>query len=364
MSCSPDMNPHPSPNDIPIIDVQPLVSADGAANAELSALEEAQHSVARQIRYACREYGFFYIVGHGVSEPLQHQLEQLSRRFFALRLAEKQQIQMALGGKAWRGYFAVGKELTSGKPDLKEGLYFGAELGSDHPAVQAHLPMHGANLFPSQIPELRETVLSYMTAMTELGHALMVGIALSLGLEPGYFRDRFTADPFILFRIFHYPAFHTFAHSPHHHELWGVGEHTDYGLLTILKQDDCGGLQIKCQNQWIEAPPVPNSFVCNIGDMLERMTQGFYQSTPHRVKNISGRDRLSFPFFFDPNFCAEVHPILIDASAQNLNISHGRWDRASVHTVSGTYGNYILKKVFKVFPDLTKTTSLPGELNG
>src|SRR5262249_62071536 len=92
---------------------------------------------------------------------------------------------------------------------------------------------------------------------------------------------------------------------------WGVGEHTDYGLLTILKQDDAGGLQVKVQAEWVDAPPVPDAFVCNIGDMLDRLTGGRYRSTPHRVRNLSGRARLSFPFFFDPNFNATVAPIAL-----------------------------------------------------
>lgn len=103
--------------------------------------------------------------------------------------------------------------------------------------------------------------------MTQLGHTLMTGIALSLGLDESYFVDRYTFDPLTLFRIFNYPP-----HPINKPENWGVGEHTDYGVLTILKQDHSGGLQVKSQSNWIDAPPVPGSFVCNIGDMLDRMT--------------------------------------------------------------------------------------------
>jgi isopenicillin N synthase-like dioxygenase len=132
--------------------------------------------------------------------------KRLSREFFALPLETKMEIQMALGGRAWRGYFPVGDELTSGQPDWKEGVYFGAELDESHPLVKAGTPMHGANLFPANPPLFRETVLEYMAAMTELGHRLMAGIALSLGLEANYFADRYTADPLTLLRIFNYPA--------------------------------------------------------------------------------------------------------------------------------------------------------------
>jgi isopenicillin N synthase-like dioxygenase len=256
---------------------------------------------------------------------------------------------MALGAKAWRGYFPVGGELTSGKPDLKEGIYFGAELGADHPLVKANTPMHGANLFPP-IPLFRETVLDYIAAMTDLGHKLMAGIALSLGLEASYFADRYTCDPLTLFRIFNYPPDATPSDGT---PRWGVGEHTDYGVLTILKQDNLGGLQVKSQSRWIAAPPIPGSFVCNIGDMLDRMTGGLYKSTPHRVQNQAGSHRLSFPFFFDPNFDVEVKPIeLARVAKEEIG---DRWDNANIHDFRGTYGDYVLSKVSKVFPELRRS---------
>ncbi|BAY06946.1 isopenicillin N synthase family dioxygenase [Calothrix sp. NIES-2098] len=324
---------------VPVIDISPLVSGKGD-----------RLTVASKIGQACRECGFFYIVGHGVHERLQQRLEQLSRKFFAQDLETKLEIRMALGGKAWRGYFPVGGELTSGKPDIKEGIYFGAELGENHPLVKAGTPMHGSNLFPSNIPLFRETVLEYMEAMTQLGHRLMAGIALSLGLEESYFAERYTSDPLTLFRIFNYPS----DLPPYEgEERWGVGEHTDYGVLTILKQDNSGGLQVKSQSRWIAAPPVADSFVCNIGDMLDRMTGGLYRSTPHRVQNLSGCDRLSFPFFFDPNFDVEVKPLPLDGVIINDDREE-RWDKASIHEFCGTYGDYLLSKVSKVFPELRR----------
>lgn len=317
---------------IPVINIAPLCTT----NAQ-------RHEVAAAIHQACRAAGFFYITGHGISPALQTRLEALSRQFFALPTATKLQIRMARGGRAWRGYFPVGDELTSGQPDWKEGLYFGAELGAEHPLVRTGTPLHGANLFPAEPAELRAVVLEYLAVLTQLGHQLMAGIALSLGLPEGYFAERYTGDPLVLFRIFNYPA-QAAANA------WGVGEHTDYGLLTILKQDDAGGLQVKVQGQWIEAPPVPDSFVCNIGDMLDRLTGGLYRSTPHRVRNVSGRDRLSFPSFFDPNFQAQIAPI--DLSHTVTDDQAERWDKASVHAFQGTYGEYLLGKVAKVFPQL------------
>jgi len=321
---------------IPVIDIQALVSGTGD-----------RHAVAAQIGQACRESGFFYVVGHGEDAGLQRRLVELSREFFAQDPQTKLEIGMARGGRAWRGYFPVGRELTSGQPDLKEGIYFGAELAADHPLVQAGTPMHGPNLFPAHPARLRETVLDYMAAMTQLGHTLMAGIALSLGLPEPYFAERYMADPLILFRIFNYPPA-----PPGDQGAWGVGEHTDYGVLTILKQDESGGLQVKSRARWIDAPPVAGSFVCNIGDMLDRMTGGLYRSTPHRVRSLSGRNRLSFPFFFDPNFRAAVRPIELLETAAVEDDKDERWDGASVHEFRGTYGDYLLRKVSKVFPEL------------
>src|SRR5262245_50148743 len=161
---------------IPIIDVRDLVAGTSGKQA-----------VAAQIGEACRASGFFYIVGHGVDEELQRRLQQLSREFFALDIEMKLRVRMALGGRAWRGYFRVGDELTSGKPDQKEGLYFGTELPADHPLVRADTPLHGPNLFPTEPAGLRDAVLEYMTALTKVGHALMAGIALSLDLGESYF---------------------------------------------------------------------------------------------------------------------------------------------------------------------------------
>ena len=338
------------PATLPIIDMAPLF--DRARSAERAA-------VARLIEAACRDSGFFYVTGHDIAPAILQRLEAASRRFFALPLADKMEIEMARGGRAWRGYFPVGGELTSGKPDIKEGLYIGTELPADHPRVRAGWPLHGANLWPAAVPELAPAVHDYMTAATRAAHALMEGVALALALDHDYFSRHYTADPTILFRIFHYPASRPASRpgapaEPDDPDAWGVGEHTDYGLLTLLAQDEHGGLQVKTPRGWIDAPPLPDTLVCNIGDMLDRLSGGWFRSTPHRVRNVSGHDRLSFPLFFDPDFAAEVRPLPQRAAAHALveQDRQHRWDGASVHVFDGTYGDYLMAKVARVFPRL------------
>jgi isopenicillin N synthase-like dioxygenase len=322
---------------LPIIDVSAL--REGASPDRMAA-------EAGRIEAACRSTGFFYLSGHDVPAELIDRLDAASRDFFRLPLDDKMEIAMERGGRAWRGFFPVGAELTSGRPDLKEGVYFGAELPDDHPRVRAGVPLHGPNLFPRQVPELRTAVLAYLDALTGVAQAVLRGVAVSLGLDADYFASRYTANPTILFRIFHYPP------SPPDDDAWGVGEHTDYGLLTLLAQDDNGGLQVKTPQGWVDAPPLPGLFVCNIGDMLDRLTGGWYRSNPHRVRNVSGRDRLSFPFFFDPDFDADVPPL--PGHARTDPSGQPRWDGQDLLAFTGTYGDYLLGKVGKVFPHLRR----------
>ena len=326
---------------LPVIDIGPLRRRDDAAG---------RAAVAARIAAACRDSGFFYLSGHGVADELVARVDAASRRFFALPRAAKETIAMRHGGRAWRGWFPLDGELTSGVADRKEGLYLGTELSPDHPRVRAGWPLHGVNLWPREVPELRPAVEAYMRSTIRAAHAVMEGIALALGLDDRYFARTYTAEPTVLFRIFRYPPQASATEAR-----WGVGEHTDYGLLTLLAQDAHGGLQVKTPAGWIDAPPLAGALVCNIGDMLDRLTGGWFRSTPHRVRNTSGHERLSFPLFFDPDFAARIEPLPRHAAIDPDLVDEDRrrrWDGASVHEFAGTYGDYLLAKVSKVFPEL------------
>lgn len=317
--------------EIPVVDVAPARAGD-------------PEPVAAAIDAACRADGFFVLTGHGLDPALFDRLDHAARAFFARPAEEKAAIAMPRAGVAWRGWFPPGGELTGGVPDGKEGIYFGRELDPDDPRVQAGTPLHGPNLFPAEPPELGPLVLEAMARLEALGQQVLELIAIGLGLAPDWFREHLTGDPTVLFRIFRYPPADEVPDAT-----WGVQEHTDYGLLTLLRQDDVGGLEVRTPAGWVEAPPVPDSFVCNLGDMLERMTGGAYRSTPHRVRRPPV-GRLSFPFFLDPSWDAEIVPVpgLGDTGAP----APARWDGRSVFEHTGTYGDYLRRKVAAVFPEL------------
>jgi isopenicillin N synthase-like dioxygenase len=180
-----------------------------------------------------------------------------------------------------------------------------------------------------------------MAAMTGLGHALLGAVAAGLGLPADWFATTVATEPTVLFRIFRYP--------PGDDVGWGVAEHTDYGLLTILAQDRHGGLEVRGPDGWLAVPAGPDVLVVNLGDMLDRMTEGRYRSTPHRVRNTSGHERLSFPFFVDPSWDAVCRPLPL-AGTPPADDAARRWDGTSVRAWDGTYGDYLTAKVAKVFP--------------
>ena len=172
-------------------------------------------------------------------------------------------------------------------------------------------------------------------------HALARGASLALGLPADAIARRYTARPTLLFRIFRYPPAWT--------EGDGVGAHTDYGFFTLLAQDSHGGLEVKSGDRWMAVPPRDGLLVVNIGDMLDRLTGGRWQSTVHRVVNQGDAVRLSWPLFFDPAFIARIEPLIVAPAGHP---TRARWDGVDPARFDGTYGAYLMDKVAKVFPAL------------
>ncbi len=277
----------------------PIVSLAGMRSG--NAGERA--AVAKAVRAACLDKGFLYIIDHGIPTELTDAMFAETRRFFALPPERKAAVGMDRS-PCNRGYEPLrAQRLEDGAPpDLKEGFYIGVELPPDDPRVAAGMFNHGPNLWPEELPGWRETMERYFTHMLDLCRLTMRALALALHLPEPYF-DEFGSDPIATLRLLHYPPqpMHALPGEK------GCGEHTDFGAITYLLQDDAGGLQVWDKTHgWIDAPPVPGAYMLNLGDMIARWTNDRFRSTLHRVINRSGRDRISVPFFFDGSADHEV----------------------------------------------------------
>jgi isopenicillin N synthase-like dioxygenase len=278
---------------IPVIDMASLSGGD----------QTTMTAVGRALLDAAERVGFFYVRNHGVSLPLIERVYALSHRFFALPVETKQSVRI---DARHRGFIAVGQArmYEQARIDLKESFIWGPELGSDDPDVAAGKPLMGPNQWPAALPELAPTLTAYSAAVMDCGRRLLRGFAASLGLDPDFFQARF-AKPLARCSLIYYPP-----QPPESgDEQFGVAPHTDYGGLTLLSQDDTGGLQVRARSgEWVTAPPIAGSFVVNIGDLMARWTNDRFVSTPHRVVNSSGKARYSVGVFFDPAFDTVIDP--------------------------------------------------------
>jgi isopenicillin N synthase-like dioxygenase len=300
-------------DDIPVVDIAALVARDPAGAAAAGAA----------MREASERIGFFYISGHGVPDALTQGVFSTAARFFAL--PEEQKAAVAVN-KRHRGWIGGGgaKMYGTAKPDLKESFVWGLELPETDPEVAAGTPLMGPNQWPAAMPDLRAALYPWYEAVIDAGHAVLRGLALSLGREADSFFPAF-ARPLARGSAIWYPP-----QPPDLGEAqFGVAPHTDYGGLTLLAQDMTGGLQVKgTSKEWVMATPIPGTFVVNIGDLMHRWTNGRFRSNPHRVVNTSGRTRQSAAVFFDPSFHAIVDPrdLLDDkAEAKYRPIAAGEW---------------------------------------
>jgi isopenicillin N synthase-like dioxygenase len=282
---------------LPIIDISGLTSTRPTE----------RQAVGAALRQACLDKGFFYIKNHGVSETLVDNVFNEAAAFFALPAEQKAEVDKAKS-KVNRGYEPLqGQTLEAGAPpDLKEGYYIGPEHGPDDPRVIAGMFNHGANQWPAQRPNFRPVMMEYLGVMLDLSARMMRGIALSLDLPEDYFAH-YCSDVMATVRLLHYPPQTPQARPGQK----GAGAHTDFGGLTLLRQDDVGGLQVWDQGSdgWIHADPIPAAYVVNLGDMIARWTNDRYRSTVHRVVNASGRERYSVPFFYTGNYAHRVECI-------------------------------------------------------
>lgn len=279
--------------DIPVIDFAPLLQ------------EGDIRAVSEPLMAAALNTGFFYIKNHGISQQVIDNALETSKRFFRLSAEQKQQVAV---NTQQRGWLAPGMATLEGAKthDLKEIFFTGPEQWSDELlAKREAIPLIADNLWPEFFPELKASVLPYYDAVCQLGHQVLRAIAVGMGEDENFFARRYTS-PLGRGQLVYYPRSGS---QDEAEERFGAAAHTDFGVITLLLQDNNGGLQVlNKQQEWVEAQPINGTFVCNIGDLLHRWTNNYLSSNLHRVINRSGNERFSMPIFFDPNPDAIIDP--------------------------------------------------------
>lgn len=274
----------------------PIVDFTGVREGD----ERARERAAGEVAAACRDFGFFYITNHGIPAEAIDGALAAAKEFFA----QDKEVKDQVAAVDHRGYVAEGKAQMKGaaKSDLKESFILGWELEADDPDLGK--PLRSLNQWPDTPRHFRDSISWYFSEVGACGEALLSVVAKSLGIDEDFFSSLYS-KPLQRTNVIHYPP------STQDPEVFGVGEHTDYGAITLLWQDQVGGLQVRDRttNEWIAAPPVPGSLVVNVGDLLERWSNGRLASTMHRVINESGAERYSIATFFDPSYDAVADPV-------------------------------------------------------
>ena len=277
---------------LPILDLSLL---DGTAIQRQGFLDD--------LRHAARDVGFFYLTGHGIDSELLQQVQASARQFFALPDSEKAAVGM-INSPHFRGYNRAASEITRGQPDLREQFDLGAERAvlpiDDNSPWWARL--QGPNQWPAALPELKPLLLDWQQAMTGMSLRLLRAFAEALSLPQEAFDRLYGDQPNEHIKLMRYPG-----QAPQQSNQ-GVGAHKDSGFLSFLLQDRQAGLQVEIEEgRWIDALPLENTLVVNIGELLELATNGYLRATVHRVLSPqAGNERLSIAFFLGAQLDAVV----------------------------------------------------------
>ncbi|MEU6173578.1 2-oxoglutarate and iron-dependent oxygenase domain-containing protein [Streptantibioticus parmotrematis] len=276
---------------------------------DLSAADRGPEDRARlhaQLHTAAHEVGFFQLTGHGVSAERTAALTRTMRAFFALPEADRLAIS-TLDSPHFRGYTRIGDERTGGSRDWRDQIDIGAERpahvpGPDEPA---YWWLEGPNQWPAALPELRTAALGWIDELSAVADRLLRELLTAIGAPADFYADAFAADPHLHLKLVRYPG------SAPDGADQGVGAHKDYGFLTLLLQDEVGGLQVeRGDGRFHDVPPLPGAFVVNLGELLEVATDGYLKATNHRVVSPPGaRERFSVPFFYNPRLDARIERV-------------------------------------------------------
>ena len=303
---------------IPVIDITPLRNGSDPVG------------VAKALHVASQNLGFIYVKGHGVPESIIKVAREEALRFFRSSESHKASVKVSPNHRGWLGRDGAIMQ-NDGKADLKESFIWGYENVSG--AAPDDHPLRGPNLWPAHMPQMQKIAMEYFYEVHAVAHHLMRGFALGLELHEEFFL-RSAAAPLSRASYVYYPQ------QPEDmgDDQFGVGPHTDFGVLTVLCQDAVGGLQVEDLNgDWVHAPPIEGTLIVNVGDLLSRWTDGAYRSTAHRVVNSSGKERLSMVLAFDPE-----PDTLIDAK----EVFGNDYRPAETAISCGDYLNWRFEKAF------------------
>ena len=318
------------PASIPIIDLSPLGGPTAGRTPVVDAIAAAAH-----------EWGFFHVTGHGVSTDLRDRVFVQTHAFFGLPMAVKR--TLARTHENPRGYYD--RELTKNRRDLKEVFDFAAvpypELPEDHADNRA--VVDGTNRWPQTLPRFRATMLDYFGACERLGLRLLGALSLGLGVDEETLVPHFSPVHTGFARLNYYPLDDPLepAAAATVTPLGGMAlhHHSDAGALTILLQDDAGGLQVRSDDGWMDVTPLDGALVVNVADMMQIWSNDRYHAALHRVRPTTDRPRYSIPFFFNPTYPTDVAPLLATTSGppryRTVNWGHFRQARTD-----GDYGDY------------------------
>jgi isopenicillin N synthase-like dioxygenase len=300
------------------------------------------------LREICHEVGFLYVAGHGVPDDLNAAIERQARQFFALPLAQRLSIEN-VNSPQFRGYTRLGGEYTAGRADRREQIDIGPEdpvqvIAAGDPAW---LRLRGPNLWPATLPEFRSTVQQWLVELQRLGNALLRALALALGQASDRFDAIVHPCPDFRLKIIRYPVAETES------ERQGLGPHRDAGFLSIILQDDVGGLQVQRGMSFVDVPKVPGAFVVNLGEMLQLVTHGYFAATIHRVVSPPiGADRISVSYFHNPALHAtllpvDLPPVLAAAAPGGASIDLS-------NPILANFGENTLKVRMRSHPDVAR----------
>ena len=270
--------------------------------AELGRDTRAEAATVTAIRDACEHVGFFYVKDHGIALAQQEGMFEQCRRFFSLPQSARDGLLLT-NSPYYRGYLPIGARGndTKRQRDLLESFNVGSERGPDDPFVRAGKPLHGPNQWPAGLPGFKEAILAYYAAMEGLMRRLLQGISLAMDLPRNALEPMFR-NPVSQLRLLHYPD-----QQGEIVDMIGARAHKDFGVLTILLQDEVGGLEVlNSAGEWVVTPPIRDTFVVNLGLMMLHLTNDRYQAAQHRVINRYGRERYSIPFFINPDYDATL----------------------------------------------------------